>query len=176
MKNQMEAKYLEWELEDFIIHFQSVALENGYDLDVRNQENILQTLSDVISQISFKYDLWKIIAAIEVVIDNNLLFSYYRNSDVYGGSININFQHHYFDSYHYLEEEDVGEGKILLEINLTPEFAESLIFMSSYDKEEVLRPIEDILRRTDIIVNFDVSGGRIYLEVPIEVNVVKYLL
>jgi hypothetical protein len=78
--------------------------------------------------------------------------------------------------YYGEEENDIGEGKISLEIYLSAELTESLIFMSSYEKEKVLRPIEDLLKRTDIIVNFDVSGGRIYLEAPIEVEVKKYII
>jgi hypothetical protein len=168
--------YIECEIEDSITNAQSTALKSGYELKIRNEKNITNTLADVISKISSKYDIWKIIFKTEVIIDNNLLFYFYRHIDIYDWNLSPLYQLHDFTPYYGEEENDIGEGKISIEINLSAEFSESLIFMSSYDKEELLRPIKDLLKRTDIIVNFDVSGGRIYLEVPVEVEVVKYFI
>jgi len=168
--------YIECEIEDSITNAQSTALKSGYDLKIKNEKNIVGTLSDVISQISSKYDIWKIIFRTEIIMDNNYLFYFYRHIDIYDGNLTPLYQLHDFTPYYGEEENDIGEGKISIEINLSAEFSESLIFMSSYDREESLRPIKDLLKRTDIIVNFDVSGGRIYLEVPVEVEVVKYFI
>ncbi len=168
--------YIECEIEDSITNAQSMGLKNGYELRIKSEKKITSTLADVISKISSKYDLWKIIFKMEVIIDNNLLFYFYRHIDIYDWNLNPLYQLHDFTPYYGEEENNIGEGKISIEINLSAEFSESLIFMSSYDKEEALSPIKDLLKRTDIIVNFDVSGGRIYLEVPIEVEVKKYLI
>jgi hypothetical protein len=168
--------YIEYEPEDFISGSKLSALEAGYDLEVKNERNITNTLADVISQISSKYDIWNMSFRIEVIVDNSLLFYFYRYINVYDQNLNPNHQLYDFTPYYGEEENDVGKGKISIEINLSAEFAESLIFMSSYEEEKLLKPIEDLLKRTDIIVNFDVSGGRIYLAVPIEVEVVKYII
>jgi hypothetical protein len=69
--------YIECEIEDSIINAQSTALERGYELKIKNEKNIVSTLSDVISQISSKYDLWNMSFKLEVIIDNYLLF--YQN-------------------------------------------------------------------------------------------------
>jgi hypothetical protein len=167
---------VKYELEDFIVSAKSTALKEGYDFDILDQTNIIRTLSDTISQISKKYDLWKIIPRIEFITDVCRLFYYTEQIDIYDGNLNVLYQLHDFTAYYGEEELSIGEGIFFVEINLASEFAESLIFMSSYEEEKALKPIEDILKRTDIIVNFDVSGGRIYLEVPIEVEVVKYVI
>ncbi len=172
----MTATRIEHELEDFLVAAKSMALNGGYELEIINQKNIIRTLSDIISQISFKYDLWTILPKIEVIVDHNLLFHFYQQIDVYDGNPNALYHFGDFVQYYGEEETNVGEGKLLLEIKLTAEFTESLIFMSSYDEEEALSPIKDILKETDIIVNFDVSEGRIYIEVPIEVEVKKYFI
>jgi hypothetical protein len=112
----------------------------------------------------------------ELIMDNNSLFYFYRHIDIYDGNLTPLYQLHDFTPYYGEEENDIGEGKISIEINLSAEFSESLIFMSSYDKEESLRPIKEILEENDIIVDYDISGGRIYLEVPVEVEVVKYFI
>jgi hypothetical protein len=168
--------YIECEIEDSITNAQSTALKSGYELKIKNEKNIVSTLSDVISQISSKYDLWNMSFRLEVIIDDALLFYFYRHVNVYDWNLNPHHQLHDFTPYYGEEEANIGEGKISIEINLSAEFAESLIFMSSYEKEKVLRPIKDLFKRTDIIVNFDVSGGGIYLEVPIEVEVTKYII
>lgn len=168
--------YIECEIEDSIISAQSAALKSGYELKIKNEKNIVSTLSDVISQISFKYDLWNMSFKLEVIIDNSLLFYFYRHVNIHDWNLNPLYQLHDFTPYYGEEENNIGEGKISIEINLSAEFAESLIFMSSYEEKEVLRPIEDLLKGTDIIVNFDVSGGRIYLEVLAEVEVTKYII
>jgi hypothetical protein len=168
--------YIECEIEDSITNAQSTALRSGYELRIKNEKNITRTLADVISQISSKYDIWKIIFKIEVIVDNNSLFYFYRHIDIHDWNLNPLYQLHDFTPYYGEEENDIGEGKISIEINLSAEFAESLIFMSSYDKEEALRPINEILEGIEIIANFDVSGGRIYLEIPIGVEVKKYII
>jgi hypothetical protein len=168
--------YIECEIEDSITSTQSATLGSGYELKIKNEKNIINTLADVISQISLKYNLWKIIFKIEIIVDNNYLFYFYRHIDIYDRNLNPLYQFHDFTPYYGEEENEIGEGKISIEINLSAEFAESLIFMSSYDKEEALRPINEILEGIEIIANFDVSGGRIYLEVPVEVKVTKYII
>jgi hypothetical protein len=168
--------YIECELEDSITNAQSTVLGSGYELKIRNEKNITNTLADVISQISSKYDIWNISFKEEVIIDNNLLFYFYRHVNIHDWNLNPHYQFHDFTPYYGEEENSIGEGKISIEINLSAEFSESLIFMSSYDKEESLRPIKEILEENDIIVDYDISGGRIYLEVPIEVEVKKYII
>jgi hypothetical protein len=168
--------YIECELEDSITNAQSTVLGSGYELKIKDEKNITNTLADVISKISSKYDIWKIIFKIELIMDNNSLFYFYRHIDIYDGNLTPLYQLHDFTPYYGEEENDIGEGKISIEINLSAEFSESLIFMSSYDKEESLRPIKEILEENDIIVDYDISGGRIYLEVPVEVEVVKYFI
>jgi hypothetical protein len=170
------SEYIKYELEDFVIYAKSTALKEGYDFDILDQKNIIHTLSDTISQISKKYELWKIIPKIEFITDACRLFYYTEQIDIYDGNLNVLYQYHDFTPYYGEEELNIGEGMLFVEINLSAEFAESLIFMSSDKEEEALRSIEDLLERTDIIVNFDVSGGRIYLEVPIVAEVVKYLI
>ena len=169
-------EYTKCEIEDAFESAKSAALKSGYELKVKSQKNIINTLADVIFKISSKYDIWKIIFKTELIMDNNSLFYFYRHIDIYDGNLTPLYQLHDFTPYYGEEENNIGEGKISIEINLSAEFSESLIFMSSYDKEESLQPIEDLLKRTDIIVNFDVSGGRIYLEIPIEVEVKKYII
>jgi hypothetical protein len=168
--------YIECEIEDSIISAKSTVLGSGYELKIKDEKNITNTLADVISKISSKYDIWKIIFKIELIMDNNSLFYFYRHIDIYDGNLTPLYQLHDFTPYYGEEENDIGEGKISIEINLSAEFSESLIFMSSYDKEESLRPIKEILEENDIIVDYDISGGRIYLEVPIEVEVKKYII
>jgi hypothetical protein len=168
--------YIECEIEDSITNAQSTVLESGYELKIKNERNIVSILSDVISQISSKYDLWHMSFRLEAIIDNALLFYFYRHVNVYDWNLNPHHQLHDFTPYYGEEENDTGEGKISIEIYLSAEFAESLIFMSGEEEEKALKPIEDLLKRTDIIVNFDVSGGRIYLEVPVEVEITKYII
>ena len=168
--------YIECEIEDSLESAQSSAVKGGYELKVGNQKNVVNTVSNVISQISSKYDLWNMSFKLEVIIDNSLLFYFYRHVDIHDWNLNPLYQLHDFTPYYGEEENNIGEGKISVEIHLSAEFAESLIFMSSYEQDKVLRPIKDLFKRTDIIVNFDVSGGRIYLEVPVEVEVTKYII
>ncbi len=168
--------YIECELEDFLVAAKSMALNSGYELEIINQKNIIRTLSDIISQISFKYGIWTITPRIDVILEDELLFYFYPYIKILDGNLDTIYQHYDFVPFYGEEYVNVGEGQISIEVTLSAEFAESLIFMSSYDKEEALRPIKDILEETDIIVNFDVSEGRIYIEVPIEVEVKKYFI